>query len=320
MDVEWSAAKLKPTALGVSVSRRTDVPALFARWFGRRLEEGYAEYEPLGPPRRIRCSLRPEDVTHFTFWSKWPRPFFPVLERVLAAGYPVLWNVTVTGLGGTPVEPNVPTAERAVAAMLALARLVPPAAIQWRYDPVFLSRRHDRAHHREAFRKLAGALAGQVDRVAVSFVQRYRRQVVPDLMAYERETGDLVADPELDERVELAGELRDIAAAAGVPLTLCCSKEVRAALGAERSDCNRFAWAVRAYPALAAFPPLKNRPCRKDCGCSAEVDIGAYETCILGCRYSYGSCNERGARQNFARHDPESPCLSERVPGSPTSG
>ncbi|MBI4880963.1 MAG: DUF1848 family protein [Planctomycetes bacterium] len=316
MDGKWSAERLEPSARSVSASRRTDIPALFPRWFGRRLDEGFAEYVPLGPPRRIRCSLRPEDVTHFTFWSKWPRPFFSVLERILAAGYPVLWNVTVTGLGGTLVEPHAPRLERAVAALLALARLVPPAAIQWRYDPVFLSARYDRRHHLETFRRLVGALAGHVDRAAISFVHRYPRQVVPDLKAYERETGDAVADPPLAERVDLAGELCDIAAAAGVPLTLCCSKEVREALGAAQSECNSFAWARRVYPALAAIPPLKNRPCRGDCGCSAEVDIGAYETCILGCRYSYGSCNERGARKNFARHDPESPCLFERAPTS----
>jgi Domain of unknown function (DUF1848) len=75
MLVPWSFDNLSRTAVGRSVSRRTDVPALYGEWFLERMKAGFAEYEPAGPPRRIRCSLRPEDVTHFNFWSKWPALF-----------------------------------------------------------------------------------------------------------------------------------------------------------------------------------------------------------------------------------------------------
>ena len=54
---------------------------------------------------------------------------------------------------------------------------------------------------------------------------------------------------------------------------------------------------------------LRARPSRTDCGCSEEYDIGVYETCVLGCRYSYGSCSEVKARGNFQKHDPDAPCL-----------
>jgi hypothetical protein len=307
--MHWTADGLSPSAVGVSASRRTDIPALFARWFGRRLEEGFAEYIPLGPPRTVRRSLRPEDVTHFTFWTKWPRPFFPVLERVLEVGYPVLWNVTMTGLGGTPVEPHVPPTKKAVASVLELSRLVSPAAILWRYDPIFVSEHYDQKHHRDTFTRLVESLSGHVDRVAVSFVTSYRRQVEPDLRAYERESGDVFESIPLDAKIELATELREVALEAGLPFTLCCSPDLRQALGCPRSGCNRFDWARRVYPVLERHPHLKDRPTRADCACSQEVDIGVYDTCVLGCRYSYGSCNEPKARANFSRHDPEAPCL-----------
>lgn len=307
--MRWCVENLKASAVGVSASRRTDIPALFADWFGRRLDEGFAEYVPLGPSRRVHCSLRLEDVTHFTFWTKWPRPFFPMLERVLERGYPVLWNVTVTGLGGTAAEPGVPSTQKAVAAILQLSELVPPEAILWRYDPIFVSARYDRPHHLEAFSRLVDALAGRVDRVAVSFVTRYKRQVEPDLRAYEDESGDALEGEPLSEQIELAGELRDIAASARLPLTVCCSLELRKAIGCPRSGCNSFDWARRVYPDLARYPRLKDRPTRTDCGCSTEVDIGVYDTCILGCRYSYGSRNARVARDRFTRHDPGARCL-----------
>ena len=299
----WSADRLAADAKGISASRRTDIPGLFARWFARRLEAGYVEFIPAGPPRRLRRSLLPRDVTHFNFWSKWPRPLFESLQRLQQVGYPTLWNVTITGLGSSAVEPHVPSADRAADAVVELAGRVPPAAILWRYDPLFLSRRFDRRHHRTTFRRLARQLQGKVDRVVISPLHHYRRQVVPDLGAYQRETGDLVLDDPA-ATVELARELATIAGEHRLPLTVCCAPELRAALGVERAACNGFAWARRVYPELARHPGLKNRPCRPDCGCSEEVDIGVYDTCVLGCRYSYGSCNLERARENFARHDP----------------
>ncbi len=307
--MKWSVDNLAPKAVSISASRRTDIPALYGKWFKRRLREGYAEYVPMGPPRRVRRSLRPEDVTHFNFWTKWPRPFLPVLEDVLKAGFPVLWNVTITGLGGTEVEPHVPATDKAVASTIELAQMVSPAAVLWRYDPVFLSARYSPAYHRTTFARVVEGLVDHVDRVAISFVTRYKRQVDPDLQAYQRESGDAVERPARSQEVELASALRDIARSAGLALTVCCSPELRQTLDCPRSDCNSFDWARRAYPQLERHRRLRDKPCRADCGCSEEFDIGVYDTCILGCRYSYGSCSERVARRHFRQHDPNAACL-----------
>jgi hypothetical protein len=274
----WRAENLEPDALGVSASRRTDIPALFGEWFVKRLDAGFVESIPPGPRRRVRHSLRPEHVTHFTFWSKWPRPFFRAQERVLHLGYPVLWNVTLTGLGGTDVEPGVPRPQRAVEAVRELSRQVGPEAVLWRYD----------------------------HRVAISFVMPYRRQVLPDLRAWAAETDDARTD---ERPLALAAELDEIARDVGIPLSVCCDAELRRRLGRAQSGCNAFAWAQRACPALAPRTPPAARPTRPDCGCSREIDIGVYDTCVLGCRYSYGSRNRCVARQNFARHAPDGACL-----------
>ena len=210
----WSFDKLSQTAVGRSVSRRTDVPALYGEWLLERMKAGFAQYEPAGPPRRIRCSLRPEDVTHFNFWSKWPRPFFPVLGRLLDAGYPALWNVTITGLGATAVEPGVPPAANAVKAVVDLSRVVGHNAIQWRYDPIFVSAAYPAAHHIAAFSRLAGELAGHVDRVAVSFLIPFSRRVAPNLRKYEPASGDRVVALPPAAQLDLLGALRQSAAVA----------------------------------------------------------------------------------------------------------
>jgi hypothetical protein len=301
---------LKSTAVAVSASRRTDIPALFSQWFERRLDEGFVEYIPAGPPRRVRRSIAPADVTHFNFWSKWPRPFFRALDRVRQIGYPVLWNVTVTGLGGTEVEPHVPSTEKAISSVIDLSRIVGATAIQWRYDPLFLSERFDAQHHVDTFARIADALSRHVDRVTTSPVEVFERRVKPDLIQYEKETGDTVAKS--SATVELLYRLREIASAVGIRFTLCCAPQLRAAIGCEPAGCNSWAWALRVYPELQRHRTLRNQPTRPDCACSQEFDIGVYDTCTLGCRYSYGSCDAARASLNFAKHDPAAPCL---IPG-----
>ncbi len=317
-EMNWKLENLTPTAKSISASRRTDIPAFYGEWFSHRLEAGFADYIPSGPPRRCRCSMRPENVTHFDFWTKNPRPFFPVLRRVLEIGYPVLWNVTVTGLGGTPVEPHVPPADRVVASVRELAGMVPPSAILWRFDPVFVSDQYGEDYHVETFTRLAGELAGHVDRIAISFLGScYARRVQADLRRYEDETGDEVGVVPLDQQVDLAGRLRDIAQAAGLTLTLCCSPELQEETGYPATGCNSFAWARRVYPMLEKVAALKPKPTREGCACDDERDIGVYDSCTHGCRYSYGSSSYEVALANYRRHDPQDACL---IPGGLAAG
>ncbi len=307
--MKWRVDRLSPEALGISASRRTDIPALFAPWFEQRLAAGFADYIPAGPPRRVRRSLAPEDVTHFVFWSKWPRPFFRALDRIAQIGYPVLWNVTITGLGASLLEPRVPPADKVVRATQQLARRHGRLAIQWRYDPVFVSDRLDLQHHLTTFARLCEQLAGSVDRVTTSLVHTYGRRVRPDLAAYEQEAGDRLVELPMAQQIEVLGALRQVAQEAGLAFTVCCLPEICDALGCEPAGCNRWAWACRVYPELLALAPLRDHPSRKGCACSKEADIGVYDTCTLGCRYSYGSRDRTIAERAFTRHDPTAPCI-----------
>jgi hypothetical protein len=303
----WTAENLSPEATSVSVSRRTDIPAYFGEWFKNRLAAGFAHYIPMGPPRRCHCSLRPEAVTHFVFWTKNPGPFLPVLADVLEVGFPVLCNVTITGLGGTPVEPNVPSAKAVVASVRQLAQMVTPSAIMWRYDPIFMSDVYGQDFHVETFTRLAGELAGHVDRIAVSFVDLSKAG--SDLRRYQGENGDQLERVPLAEQADLVGRLHDAAEAVGLELTLCGGKELRQTTAYPSSGCNSFEWARRVYPELRSAPRMKKRATRKACCCVAEKDIGVYGTCRHGCRYCYGNESYEKAMENFQQHDPLGPCL-----------
>jgi hypothetical protein len=311
----WRVENLSKQANSVGASRRTDIPAFYPEWFNNRLNAGFAEYITARSRRRYRCSLRPADVTHFVFWTKNPSPFLPILRTVLEIGYPVLWNVTITGLGGTKVEPHVPAAKAVVASVRELSRLLSASAIIWRYDPIVVSGLYGQEIHIETFKRLAGELAGHVDRIAVSFLGAcYARRVQRDLRDYERETGDQVAVVRLAQQVDLAGELQAITQAVDLELTLCCSSELQKETGYPATGCNSFAWARRVYPMLEKVKALKPKPTREGCACDDERDIGVYDTCVHGCRYSYGSSSYADALANFQKHDPLGPCL---IPGGP---
>jgi histone acetyltransferase (RNA polymerase elongator complex component) len=53
----------------------------------------------------------------------------------------------------------------------------------------------------------------------------------------------------------------------------------------------------------------KEKPTRKECGCTESADIGTYDTCPHGCVYCYANMNKRRAVESFRNHDEDSAFL-----------
>ena len=57
------------------------------------------------------------------------------------------------------------------------------------------------------------------------------------------------------------------------------------------------------------FKPLKHKGMRQGCHCMESRDLGAYDTCLNGCKYCYANKTPQKARENYRYHDPASPLL-----------
>lgn len=287
----------------VSASYRTDIPAFYAEWFLRRLDEGFALVRNPYSAQMYRVDLRPQRVTGFVFWTRNFGPLLERLDRLRAFGRPFVVQFTITDYP-RQIEPAVIPAEKAVAQMHRLAREVHPLCPVWRYDPVLFTSLTPTEFHERNFARLAAALEGATDEVVISFAQIYAKSR-RNLDAAARRHGFTWTDAPDDAKRELAARLALLARRHGMRLTVCSQLEYLAP-GAEEARCVD----VRRLARISGEPleaPLKgNRP---GCACHESRDIGEYDTCPHGCLYCYAVRHRRVALARYRAHDPASPSL-----------
>ena len=281
----------------VSVSRRTDIPALYAPWFYNRLQEGYVmTRNPRNPNQVKRISLAREDVDGFVFWTKNPAPMLPKLE--LLKDYPYYFQVTLTPYG-REVEKNLPSKLHTVLpAMLELADKVGPDRLVWRYDPILLSDTYNMTTLLERFAFYAMRLRGHTRRCVISFVDQYQNT--------RRNAQILGMKPlfPVDMKV-LAMHMSEIAAQHNMEVFTCCEDIDLTFEGVKKGACvdGELLSRIAGRP----IPYTKDTGQRPACGCAKSVDIGAYNTCTHGCLYCYANYAPASIRANVLRHDPHSP-------------
>lgn len=286
----------------VSVSRRTDVPAFYAEWFRRRLEQGLAGWEnPFGRQKYL-VSLKREDVLAFVFWSKNFRPFLPVLREVKRRGFPCLFHYTITGLPRA-FECGVVEPDDAVDSLKEVSRLFTPEAVIWRYDPIVMAVEGlGPDEHRKRFEALADRLTGFTTQCYLSYAALYGK-VARNFKTFTRETGIRLYDPPNENRIALAHQLAEIARHRGIQLFSCCG-DYLVGDGIQKGHCVDGALLSDLY--FDGTWKGRKKPSRKECGCTESVDIGQYDTCPHGCIYCYANINKRRADTLHACHDPDS--------------
>lgn len=287
----------------LSVSRRTDVPAFYGRWFMERVREGFAGVvHPFGGKRYL-VSLRPEDVTCLVFWSKDFTPFVEHLRTLDLLGYRFYFNCTVTG--APPVFESDVDKAAALRTLKDLSRRYSPAHVNWRFDPIVVSSVCDGAFYLGEFARLARELEGLVERCYFSFVMPYRK-VDRNFRELEQAEGLRIIRSSESERIELANQLAEIARSHGIRMYSCCGESLVGDT-IEKARCIDGALIERLfYPQGLVW---SEKPTRPGCGCTESIDIGTYDTCPHGCVYCYANADKAVARRAFGNHDPASAFL-----------
>ena len=283
----------------ISASRRTDIPTYYSEWFFNRLREGYVLVRnPMNARQISRISLSPEAVDGIVFWTKNPVPMLSRLGEL--EPYPYYFQFTLTAYG-RDVEPNLPGKNGVlIPAFQELSRMAGRERVVWRYDPIFLSDRYTVEYHCRYFRVLAAKLGEYTEKCTVSFLDFYRSTARNMRSLHIREMTAAQQREMMEQFSEIAGEyglyidtcseaisLDDL----GISHASCVDRERLERIGGYRLNVGR------------------DRNQRKECGCAASVDIGAYDTCGNGCLYCYATDSRPRAAERVRAHRPDSPIL-----------
>lgn len=285
----------------INTGGRTDTVQYYTEWLLRRFSEGYVlSRNPLFPNKVTRYELTPDQVDCVVFCSKNYRPILPRLHEITDR-FHTYFYYTITAYG-KDVEPGVPSIRESIETLEALSRQVGRQRVAWRYDPILLTKTYSVKRHIETFEKMARVLSPYIDRCIFSFVEMYKKVEynMPELIMLTRR-----------DREVLAREFGAIAGKYGIHIQICGTDEDFTRYGIHRSGCMTLDILGKANG--ISFRNLKHRGMRRGCHCMESRDIGAYDTCMNGCKYCYANKDPQKAFENYRYHDPASPLLLGQV-------
>ena len=289
----------------ISASRRTDIPAFYSEWLINRINAGYCLVQnPMNPAQIRRVSLLPEDVGGLVLWTKNAAPMLDKLAAIERFAYYFQYTITPYD---TDVESGLANKQSIVIpTFVELAARIGADRVIWRYDPILITRRYSVDYHIRAFSRLCELLAGSTQKCVISFADMYKSiaKTMRGIGYTELSFGD---------KQSLAARLLKIAEEYNIELCACCEPLEIHELGIGQSACVDAALIGK----IAGTPPLnipRDRNQRANCNCTQSVDIGAYNSCMNGCRYCYANHSESRVRANFARHNPAAEMLLDIKP------
>ncbi len=274
----------------ISASRRTDLVAFFPDWLAEAVRQ--EETVSRGPSGRILAvDLSPEKTHTFVLWSKNFRNLIENRSGIwdgLRKYDQLYFHFTITGLGGTPVEREVPPPEDALRQLDLLLPLAGRSQrISLRFDPViYWMEGNEMRTNLPFFERLAAkAVSREVRDIRFSFAQWYGKS-----KRRAERLGFAYVDPPLEAKQKDALYLAGIAGRYGLNL-YCCSQDFLAGIpGVRPSACIDGRLLRACHPEGLPVSVRKDRTQRRECRCTESVDIGSYtQTCPHSCVYCYAN-------------------------------
>ena len=226
----------------------------------------------------------PEKVHTLVIWTKSVKNLYkhPQLRGTVRRYTQLFVHYTVTGMGGTLFEPNVPSLEEGMSELVHLIDLTgSPERIRFRFDPVAHFILPDGRHYSNLpmFEYVARHIAGSgIRNVSISFMSAYNK--VLKRLARANIGVHKISSSEMQNEANMIAE---IAGRYDITVHWCC------VAGRPSSRCIDGELLNRLHPLGHTCSVKRARGQRRDCGCTESWDIGWYHKCLHGCLYCYAN-------------------------------
>jgi hypothetical protein len=254
----------------ISASRRVDLLTFYPDYLMKRLEE-----------------VGKENIHTLVIWTKNPRNILEnkSLRKNLKSIDQIYLLLTVTGLGGTPLEPEAPEPDRVLKALPDLIEFLgSPLRIAIRYDPlieVFYAKKiHLTNIDSKLFQDILSSVhSSGIKRVITSYVTLYPK-VKKRLEKYDFQ----IAEYPLNELKDFVlKKMIPPAEKLGMELSTCVLPEIT------KKGCIDGNLFTELHPQKEPCSTVKDKTQRKSCHCTKSVDIGIWFPCYHNCFYCYGN-------------------------------
>ena len=322
----------------VSASRSTDIPAFYADWFFRRLEEGYSVWT--NPVNNVKSFISYDKTRFIVFWSKNPRPLLNYLHILQKRNINCYIQYTLNDYENENLE-RVPPLEYRIETFKLLVERLGKGSVVWRFDPMILTDNISIDTLLLKVQRIGDQLKGYTEKLVFSYAdialyKKVKSNLERNGIPYHEWTEELMEI--FAEKLSIMNKERGW----NYILATCGEKIDISKYGIEHNRCvdgdliTRIAWSDSAlmkfmgvkiedvptwFGNVADVSEMKENGAimlpnnkyflsvhkkdsgqRKFCGCMAAKDIGEYNTCPHLCEYCYANSSKDIAIINWKKH------------------
>ncbi len=283
----------------LNVSRRTDIPAFYSKWFMNRLHDGYCLVRnPFNARLISHIPLSPNNIDAIVFWTKNSKPFHKYLKDIDNLGYKYYFQYTITPYK-KDMEENLLDKKIIINSFKELSTLIGKEKVILRYDPIVLTSSYTIDYHIKAFEKLCNHLKDYTNKIIFSFLDDYKK-ISKNMKNHN------VHNITTDDMHKLAENFSSIAKSYKIILESCAEKIDLEKYNIKHGKCIDNELIEKITGAKLKAPKDSQR---EHCNCIKCIDIGEYNSCIHNCLYCYANINKESAYKNYKLHNPLSPLL-----------
>ena len=262
----------------INTGSRTDIPAFFHKWFLNRIDEGFVCTKNPYNDDIYKYPLDSKIIDCLCFCTKNPAHMVKNLDRL--SRFRQFWFVTITPYG-KDIEVNVPKYDKVMESFIELSESLGVNKVSWRYDPIFITEKYSIDFHIEKFEEMASQLSGYTNDCTISFIDLYKKVIRNFPEAREVTT---------EEQLIIGEEFSKIANKYGLQMKTCVEGTLLDRFGFDSSGCMTKEVLEKAIGKNLKIPKGKYEI--RECHCVFGRDIGAYNTCLHGCKYCYANSHE----------------------------